>query len=92
MGVHHDETDLVPLFFEPASFMETAKDVTSQPLVCQELERVHEILAHTLRRGVGPKHLRLAALRAVLPRLCSGSHRRPGRSRAPPVALLPPAL
>ena len=35
-------------------------------LVCQELECTHQVLAHTIRWSLGSKHLRFAAVRAVL--------------------------
>ena len=49
------------------------------PLIRQEHECVHQILAHTLWRGVGPKQFHLAAVRAVLNKQDS--------DRFPPVAL-----
>ena len=74
---------------QPSSCFETLhqllhKTVTSQLLVRQELESVHEILAHTLRRSMETKNFSLAAIRAVLYNQDS--------VRVLPVALLLPVL
>ena len=56
------------------------KAVTFQLLVGQEVKSAHEIFAHTVRRGVGPKNLRRCGpCCPVKPRLCEGSSSHIGR-------------
>ena len=95
--LHLDESPELIGDVESALLLQTLEDRVYLPLLQmgQQIQSTHEVLASTLRWCVSPKHLRLTGFRTVL--FNHDSVRVPpitlaATSRAPPVALLLPAL